>query len=116
MIAILFAAPAAASKSNSFVPAIVMYAVLFAGMYFVLIRPRSRRAKEAAALAASIAVGDEVLLTSGIYGFVSAIEDDIVWIDIADGHGSERIEVRASRTAVARKIVQSGEADGAAKQ
>lgn len=106
----------AAAKSNSVVPAIAMYAVLFAGMYFVLIRPRSRRTKEAAALAASIAMGDEVLLTSGIYGFVSAIEDDIVWIDIADGHGAERIEVRATRSSVARKIVQSGEADAAAKK
>jgi hypothetical protein len=27
-----------------------------------------------------------------------------MWIDIADGHGSERIEVRVSRGAVARKV------------
>lgn len=112
MIAIL----SAAAKSNSVVPAIAMYAVLFAGMYFVLIRPRSRRAKEAAALVAAIQVGDEVLLNSGIYGFVSAIEDDVLWLDIADGHGSERIEIRVARSAVARRIVQSGETDGAAKQ
>ena len=112
MIAIL-SAPA---KSSSPVGIIAVYGVLFAGMYFVLIRPRSRRAKEAAALAASIAVGDEVLLTSGIYGFVSAIEDDVLWIDIADGHGSERIEVRATRSSVSRKIVQPGEADGTAKK
>jgi preprotein translocase subunit YajC len=65
---------------------------------------------------ASTAVGDEVVLTSGIYGFVSAIEDDILWVDIADGHGTERIEVRVSRSAVARKIVSAGEADDAAKQ
>ena len=64
----------------------------------------------------STAVGDEVVLTSGIYGFVSAIEDDILWVDIADGHASERIEVRVSRTAVARKIVPAGEADDSAKQ
>lgn len=112
MIAILFAA----NKSNSVVPAIAMYAVLFAGMYFVLIRPRSRRAKEAAALVASTQVGDEVLLNSGIYGFVSAIEDDVLWLDIADGHGAERIEIRVARSAVARKIVQSGEADSTAKK
>jgi preprotein translocase subunit YajC len=91
---------AAESNSNSPVGIIVVYAVLFAGMYFVIIRPRSRRNKQAAALVASTAVGDEVVLTSGIYGFVSAIEDDILWVDIADG----------------RKIVSAGEADDAAKQ
>ncbi len=107
---------AAESNSNSPVGIIVVYAVLFAGMYFVVIRPRSRRNKAAAALVASTAVGDEVVLTSGIYGFVSAIEDDILWVDIADGHGAERIEVRVSRSAVARKIESAGEADGAAKQ
>jgi preprotein translocase subunit YajC len=107
---------AAESSSNSPVGIIVVYAVLFAGMYFVIIRPRSRRNKQAAALVASTAVGDEVVLTSGIYGYVSAIEDDILWVDIADGHGSERIEVRVSRSAVARKIVAAGEADGTAKK
>jgi preprotein translocase subunit YajC len=105
-----------AAESQSPVGIIVVYAVLFAGMYFVLIRPRSRRAKAAAALVASTEVGDEVVLNSGIYGFVSAVEDDVLWIDIADGHGAERIEIRVARNAIARKIVQSGEADSTAKQ
>jgi len=105
-----------AADNQSPIGIIVVYAVLFAGMYFVLIRPRSRRAKAAAALVASTEVGDEVVLNSGIYGFVSAVEDDVLWIDIADGHGAERIEIRVARSAVARKIVQSGEADSTAKQ
>lgn len=105
-----------AADNQSPIGIIVVYAVLFAGMYFVLIRPRSRRAKAAAALVASTSVGDEVVLNSGIYGFVSAVEDDVLWIDIADGHGAERIEIRVARNAIARKIVQSGEADSAAKQ
>ena len=111
MNAILFA-----ENSQSPVGIIVVYAVLFAGMYFVLIRPRSRRAKAAAALLSSIAVGDEVVMTSGIYGFVSAVEEDVLWIDIADGYGEERIEVRVARNAVARKIEQAGETDSAVKK
>lgn len=96
---------AAESSSNSGSPvvAIVVYALLFGGMYFVFLRPRNRRLKEARALAASLAVGDEVVLNSGIYGFVSDIDGDIVWLDIADGHGQERIEIRVTRGAVARK-------------
>lgn len=74
-------------------------------MYFLLLRPQRRRLKETQALQSSLAVNDEVVLNSGIYGFISAIEDDVIWVDIADGHGSERIEVRVARGSVARKIV-----------
>ena len=108
----LFAAESS-SNSGSPVVAIVVYALLFGGMYFVFLRPRNRRLKEARALASSLAVGDEVVLNSGIYGFVSDIDGDIVWLDIADGHGQERIEIRVTRGAVARKAAPA--ADDTAK-
>ena len=77
-------------------------------MYFLLIRPQRKRQKETAEIQKSITVGDEVVLNSGILGFISAIDDDgIVWLDIADGHGSERIEIRVTRAAIARKTSPS---------
>ncbi len=80
-------------------------------MYFLLLRPQRRRLKESQALQSSISVNDEVVLTSGIYGYITAIEDDVLWVDIADGHGSERIEIRVARGSVARKIVPPAEND-----
>jgi len=56
-------------------------------------------------------VNDEVVLTSGIYGYITAIEDDVLWVDIADGHGSERIEIRVARGSVARKTAPPTEND-----
>lgn len=77
-------------------------------MYFLLIRPQRKRQKETTEIQKSIAVGDEVVLNSGILGFISAIDDDgIVWLDIADGHGAERIEIRVTRGAIARKTTPS---------
>ena len=108
-----FFAAETSSNGGSPVIAIVVYALLFGGMYFVFLRPRNRRLKEARALASSLAVGDEVVLNSGIYGFVTDIDGDIVWLDIADGHGQERIEIRVTRGAVARKAAPV--ADGTAK-
>ena len=122
MIAILTAETAKTTSSNSGggLASLALPALLFVAMYFVLIRPNRRKLKEAnartAALMASLQVGDEVVLTSGVYGFVSLLEDEVVWLDIADGHEKERIEIRVDRNAVARKIVQSGEADSTAKQ
>lgn len=86
---------------------LLFFGAIFAGMYFLLLRPQRKRMRDTASLQASIAVDDEVVLNSGIYGFVTAIEDDVLWLDIADGHGAERIEIRVSRGAVARKIVPS---------
>ena len=40
-----------------------------------------RRMKEAQLLQKSIEVGDEVLLTSGIIGFIDAIDGDVLWVE-----------------------------------
>jgi len=79
-------------------------------MYFLLIRPQQRKAKAQQALLSTLAEGDEVMTSSGIYGFIAAIEEDnpdILWLDIA-GIGpkqEERIEIRVARAAVTRKLV-----------
>lgn len=104
-----------AANSNSGIGVLIVYGAIFGGMYMLLIRPQRRRAREARELQASIAVGDEVMLSSGIFGFVSEIEDDIMWIDIADGHGSERIEIRVKRSAVSNKVTAPAGDSGSEK-
>ena len=104
MIAFLFAAESTSSSSSGGLGSLLLFPILFAAMYFLLIRPQRKRQKETNEIQKSIVVGDEVVLNSGILGFISAIDDDgIVWLDIADGHGSERIEIRITRGAIARK-------------
>ena len=73
--------------------------LIFAAMYFVLLRPQRKRQKETANLQKGIAEGDEVVLNSGIYGFVSAVEDEWLWLDVA-----EKVEIRVAKGSVARKI------------
>lgn len=92
------------AASGSWVTSVVFFGLIFAAMWFLMIRPQRRRVRETQALQAAIGEGDEVVLNSGLYGFVTAIENDVLWLDIADGHGDERIEVRVSRGAVARKV------------
>jgi preprotein translocase subunit YajC len=89
----------------------VFFGAIFGAMYFLLLRPQRRRLKETQALQSSLAVNDEVVLNSGIYGYITAIEDDVLWVDIADGHGSERIEIRVARGSVARKTAPPAETD-----
>ncbi len=94
----LLAATDTTPKSNpllSFLPLVL----IFAAMYFLLLRPQRKRQKATASLQSSIAEGDEIVMNSGIYGFVSAVEDDYLWIEIA-----EKVEVRVSKGSITRKI------------
>jgi preprotein translocase subunit YajC len=103
MIQILLSETTSSKNSGNPLFTFVFFGAIFAAMYFLLLRPQRRRLKEGQALQSSIAVDDEIILNSGIYGFVTAIEGDVLWVDIADGHASERIEIRVSRSSVARK-------------
>lgn len=78
-------------------------------MYFLLIRPQKRRQREQAAMQASIGVGDEVMTTSGVYGFVTGFDGDIVWLEIDDN-----VQIRVARAAVQRKVDTSTGDAGAA--
>jgi preprotein translocase subunit YajC len=70
-------------------------------MYFLLIRPQRRRRAEAQALQSSIGVGDEVVTTSGVYGFITAVEEEtgIIWLEIDDD-----VQIRVSRAAISGKV------------
>ena len=102
-ISVLVAATETETNSNPILSMLPLV-LIFAAMYFLLLRPQRKRQKETAALQSSIAEGDEVILNSGIYGFVSAVEDDLLWIEIA-----EKVEVRVTKGSVARKVSVSTE-------
>lgn len=72
---------------------IVAIAAIF---WLLIIRPASRQRKEAASLQASLAVGDDVMLTSGIFGTITGEADDHVELEIAPG-----VVIRVVRGAVA---------------
>jgi len=74
--------------------------LIFVAMYFLLLRPQRKRQKEAKALQDSLKEGDEVLLSSGIIGFVDEIQDDgVVWLNVAD-----KVEIRVRRDSIAARM------------
>jgi len=54
-------------------------------MYFMMIRPQQKKAKEHKVLMAAISKGDEVLTTAGILGKVNKINDEYATIEMVDG-------------------------------
>ena len=82
-----------------------------AAMYFLLIRPQRRRMRDQQSLMSQIEEGDEVITNGGIYGFVTAIDGDVLWVDIG-GDDKSTMEIRIHRSAIARKIDPTKEPAG----
>jgi preprotein translocase subunit YajC len=95
----------AASNGNSGGSAIslLILPLMLVGAYFLLIRPQRRRQKQQMGMQRTLEEGDEVVTTSGIYGFITGFDGDIVWLEIDDN-----IQIRVSRAAVQRKVDTSG--------
>lgn len=53
--------------------------------WLMIIRPAQRQRKQTAALQANLAVGDRVMLTSGIFAVVVELLDDRVRVKVAEG-------------------------------
>jgi preprotein translocase subunit YajC len=59
---------------------------IFAIMYFLVIRPQQKRAKDHAEMVNAVRRGDEVITAGGIMGKVTKVSDgDDVQVEIADG-------------------------------
>jgi preprotein translocase subunit YajC len=73
--------------------------LLVAVFWLLVLRPARNRQRQAAALQAELAVGSEVMLTSGVFGTVTWIGEETVRIDIAPG-----TSIRVHRQAVGRVL------------
>lgn len=90
---------AAGSSGSSALPTLLFFALMAALMYFMIIRPQSKRRREAMELQRNVSVGDEVVTVVGLHAKVAGIDGDIVLLEIAPG-----VNARYERAAVARVI------------
>ncbi|PLL13109.1 preprotein translocase subunit YajC [Tabrizicola sp. TH137] len=86
----MFATPAyaqaagagAGSAFASFIPLILIFAI----MYFLLIRPQQKKVKEHKAMVEALRRGDQVLTQGGIVGKVTKVQEDgQLEVEIAEG-------------------------------
>ncbi len=95
-------APAAAAGGGdmqstlmSMLPLLLMFAVL----YFVMIRPQMKKQKEHRAMIDALAKGDEIVTAGGLLGKVSKIGDAYIGVELATG-----VEVQMQRQAVVQVL------------
>jgi preprotein translocase subunit YajC len=80
-----YAQTAGGSVSESFLSSAPFFLVMFAVMYFVMIRPQIKRQKEQKALMDALAKNDEVITVGGILGRVIKVTDAYVTIEVSEG-------------------------------
>ena len=66
---------------QQFLPFILMFVVI----YFFMIRPQQKRAKEEKQFEASLKVGDRIITKSGLHGKVSELAETTVVIETMSG-------------------------------
>jgi preprotein translocase subunit YajC len=69
--------------------------LMFAVMYFVMIRPQMKKQKEHRAMIDALAKGDEVVVAGGILGKVTKLGDSYVSVEVA-----ANTEIQVQRPAV----------------
>lgn len=70
---------------NNPIVSILPFVAIFALMYFLIIRPQQKRAKEHQAKITGLKRNDTVVLSSGVIGKITRVEEAEVMVEIASG-------------------------------
>lgn len=60
---------------------VLIYVVIIGAFYLIAIRPQRKKEREHQALVSAVEVGDSVLTTSGFYGVVIDMTDEVVIVE-----------------------------------
>ena len=98
-------AAAAGAGGLSLLSVLLMYAVVIGAMWFFMIRPQSKEKKRVSAMLSALEVGDCVLTTSGFYGIVIDIKDDMVIVEFGS---NKNCSIPMEKSAISR-VEKAGE-------
>jgi preprotein translocase subunit YajC len=91
-----FALTSSSGNNGSMWSMIVIYGLIIALFYFILIRPQSKQKKKEDEMRSTLEVGDTIVTIGGIVGRVVSIKDD----DIVIETGADRNKMKIKKWAV----------------
>jgi preprotein translocase subunit YajC len=83
------------SPQGGGIESMLLIVLMFGVLYFMMIRPQMKRAKEHKAMIEALQKGDEIISAGGILGRVSKLNENYVTLEIANN-----VEVQIQRSAV----------------
>ncbi|MEZ6188859.1 MAG: preprotein translocase subunit YajC [Planctomycetota bacterium] len=91
---------------------IFMLVLVFAFIYFFLLRPQKREAEEKQKLLDSLKKNDRVVTTGGILGTIVNLKDNEVTLRVDD---QNKVKIRVLRSAIARVMGPESSTDDSKK-
>jgi len=99
-------APDASPPGGGLMNMLMMFGLMFAVIYFMMIRPQQKQQKQQREMLAKLERGDAVVTSSGIHGVISGVTDDVITIEIAPG-----VRVKVDKSAVGRRAAKAEKKD-----
>ena len=83
MLTIILQTAAAQPAGNGLWSMLIMFVLIFAVMYFFMIRPQKKQQKAIEEMRKSLTKGDKVITAGGIYGTIADIDEtsDLIKVD-----------------------------------
>ena len=94
-----YAQTAGAASTQSTLMGMLPLVLMFVVLYFVMIRPQMKKAKEHKAMVDALAKGDEVVLASGMLGRIARLGETYVEVEVAQG-----VEIQFQRSSVVQVL------------
>ncbi|OMG52044.1 preprotein translocase subunit YajC [Azonexus hydrophilus] len=85
MISLAHAQTAGAADPTGGFMQILPMILMFVVLWFLMIRPQMKKAKEHKALIAALQKGDEVVTGGGLVGRITKVDDNYITLEIAEG-------------------------------
>ncbi|ATX81663.1 protein translocase subunit yajC [Mariprofundus ferrinatatus] len=84
-MSIITPAYAEAAPSDGGFASLIPLLLIMVIFYFLLIRPQQKKLKDHRSMVDSLSKGDKVMTGGGVYGKITAVKDDVLKVEIADG-------------------------------
>jgi len=96
---LLMAQPAADGAQTNPIMTFLPMVLIIAVFYFFMIRPQMKKQKELSAFRNSLAKGDKVVTTGGIYGKIIEMKDTTVLLQVDDN-----VKIRVDKSAIVKDM------------
>ena len=103
---------AAPGATGGLMSTMLMMAIMFGIMYFILIRPENKRKKEAEQMRSSLRNGDQITTIGGIVGTIVNIKENRIVIET----GADQVRIELEKWAVSTNDTAAAAAKEQAKK
>jgi preprotein translocase subunit YajC len=74
---------------------VIYFIFIFGIFYLVLIRPQQKRQKQHKQMVEGLKVNDEIITAGGIFGTITRVKDNSVWLKVAD-----KVEIEVLKSSI----------------